>query len=164
MYLIRNPGIFGLRPSPVGHLKMCLEEPPENIAARKNSFYWVERQERAEANRNRKCVSLHPVWQELKVSALVTPFRLFFCSIIRIRISFIAKFVQTNKEFDSGTLCSFVLFLHYRIYKFTIYNIHISNNNKKVHLQHLYAVVLYSIECSSEKQPGGRNCLCGGWF
>ncbi|MEQ2231283.1 hypothetical protein ILYODFUR_037982 [Ilyodon furcidens] len=73
MYLIRNPGKFGLRPSPVGHLKMCLEEQPENIAARKNSFYWVERQERAEANRNRKRVSLHPVWQELKVSALVTP-------------------------------------------------------------------------------------------
>ncbi|MED6258095.1 hypothetical protein ATANTOWER_002870 [Ataeniobius toweri] len=32
---------------------------------------------------------------------------------IRIRISFIAKFVHTNKEFDSGTLCSFVLFLHF---------------------------------------------------
>ncbi|MED6275303.1 hypothetical protein CHARACLAT_025208 [Characodon lateralis] len=70
-----------------------------------------------------------------------------FClTIIRIRISFIAKFVHTNKEFDSGTLCSLVLFLYYRIYIFTMYNIHIYN--KKVHFQHLYAVVLYSVECS----------------
>ncbi|MEQ2183318.1 hypothetical protein GOODEAATRI_031534 [Goodea atripinnis] len=56
-------------------------------------------------------------------------------------------------------------FLFFALKSIHIYNIQIYTYiNKKVHLQHLYAVVLYSIECSTQKQPGGRNCLCGGWF
>ncbi|MEQ2227348.1 hypothetical protein ILYODFUR_036803 [Ilyodon furcidens] len=82
--------------------------------------------------------------------------------VFRIRISFIAKFVHTYKEFDSSTLCSLVIDFCIKEYTY-IYNIQMYTYiNKKV--QHLYTVVWYSLKCSTKKQPGGRNCLCGGWF